>query len=234
MIKKNILLTIAIAHSLVGFSQQKNFIDQPFIETNAQVDTLITPDRIYLNILVMEKDTKGKTSVEELESKMESTLKRLGINTKENLTLNDLASNFRKYFLKQQDVHKSKAYTLMINDAQTAGRVIIALEKIDISNVSFDRTEYSKMEDLQLILKSKAVIKARKQANYLSSPLGQKLGPAIYISDQSSNNYLQGRASGLQIRGYAADKEKQFKPADIEFQKIKVECSVAVKFKLEL
>jgi uncharacterized protein YggE len=234
MIKKNILLAFAIVYSLAGFSQQKNFIDQPYIETNAQVDTLITPDRIYLSILVMEKDTKGKTSVEELESKMESTLKRLGINTKENLTLNDLASNFKKYFLKQQDVHKSKAYTLMVNDAQTAGKVIIALEKIDISNVSFDRTEYSKMEDLQLILKSKAVAKAKKQAEYMVSPLGQKVGPAIFISGQSNNNYLQGRASGLQIRGYEADQEKQFKPADIEFQKIKVESRVAVKFKLEL
>ena len=234
MIKKNILLTIAMAYSLAGFSQQKNFIDQPFIETNAQVDTLITPDRIYLNILVMEKDTKGKTSVEELESKMESTLKKLGINTKENLTLNDLASNFKKYFLKQQDVHKSKAYTLMVNDAQTAGRVIIALEKIDISNVSFDRTEYSKMEDLQLLLKSKAVIKARKQANYLSSPLGQKLGPAIFISDQSSNNYVRRENTKIMLRGNSTLDSQQFEPADIEFQKIKVESRVAVKFKLEL
>lgn len=234
MIKKNILLVIAIVYSLVGFSQQKNFIDQPFIETNAQVDTLITPDRIYLNIIVMEKDTKGKTSVEELESKMESTLKRLGINTKEHLTLNDLASNFKKYFLKQQDVHKSKAYTLMVADAQTAGKVIIALEKIDISNVSFDRTEYSKMDDLQLLLKSKAVIKARKQANYLSSPLGQKLGPAIFISDQSSNNYNYRENSKMMLRGNSATDSQQFKPADIEFQKIKVESRVAVKFKLEL
>ena len=182
----------------------------------------------------MEKDTKGKTSVEELESKMESTLKKLGINTKENLTLNDLASNFKKYFLKQQDVHKSKAYTLMVNDAQTAGRVIIALEKIDISNVSFDRTEYSKMEDLQLLLKSKAVIKARKQANYLSSPLGQKLGPAIFISDQSSNNYVRRENTKIMLRGNSTLDSQQFEPADIEFQKIKVESRVAVKFKLEL
>ena len=98
MIKKNILLAIIMAYSFVGFSQSKNFIDQPYIETNAQVDTLITPDRIFLNILVMEQDTKGKTSVEELESKMETTLKKLGIDTKKNLTLNDLATNFKKYF----------------------------------------------------------------------------------------------------------------------------------------
>lgn len=233
MNKKNILLAITIAYSFTSFSQSKNFIDQPYIETNAQVDTLITPDRIYLNILVMEKDTKGKTSVEELESKMETTLKRLGINTKENLTLNDLASNFKKYFLKQQDVHKSKAYMLMVSDAQTAGKVIVELEKIDISNVTLNRTEYSKMEDLKLALISKAVAKARKQADYMSSPIGQKVGAAIYISDQS-NNYMRREASMITLRGNAAMDQQKFKPADIEFQKIKVESKVAVKFKLEL
>ena len=232
MIKKNILLAIIMAYSFVGFSQSKNFIDQPYIETNAQVDTLITPDRIFLNILVLEKDTKGKTSVEELESKMETTLKKLGIDTKKNLTLNDLATNFKKYFLKQQDVHESKAYTLMVNDAITAGKVIIALENIEISNVSLDRTEYSKIEDLKLILLSKAVAKAKKQATYMSSTIDQKVGAAIYISDQS-NNYMHREASGLQIRGYAAMDQKEFKPADIEFEKIKVESRVAVKFKLE-
>ena len=40
-----------------GFTQTKNFIDQPYIETRVKVDTLIAPDRIYLNILISEKDS---------------------------------------------------------------------------------------------------------------------------------------------------------------------------------
>jgi len=233
---KSYITIFLFALSTIGWAQNKNFIDQPFVETSAQVDTLVTPDRIYLNIVILEKDTKGKTSVEELEAKMESALKRLGINTKENLTLNDLASNFKKYFLKPQDVLKSKAYTLMIKDAKTAGMVIIELENIEISNVILDRTEFSKIEQLKLELKSKAIAKAKKQAEYMASPLNQKIGAAIHISDQSDNslNYaLQGRVSGIQIRGYSSIREEDFKPADIEFEKIKVESSVAVKFKLE-
>jgi hypothetical protein len=45
---------------------------------------------------------------------------------------------------------------------------------------------------------------------------------------------LQGQSSGIMIRGYSAAKEAEFKPADIEFEKIKVESNVFVKFKLEL
>jgi hypothetical protein len=231
-------LTIALlVCALSGYGQTKNFIDQPYVETSAFVDTLVTPDEIYLNILISEKDTKGKTSVEEQEAQMEKTLKGLGIDTKEDLTLNDLASNFKKYFLKSQDVLKSKVYSLKVGDAITAGKVILALEKIEISNVLLDRTEFSRIEQLKLELKSKAIAKARKQAEYMTSPLNQKVGAAIHIADQSDNypgGMLQGQSSGIMIRGYSAAKEAEFKPADIEFEKIKVESNVFVKFKLEL
>lgn len=233
---KSILSLALVAQSLIGWSQTKNFIDQPFVETTARVDTLVIPDRIYLNILILEKNTKGKISVEELESKMESTLKNLGIDTKENLTLNDVASNFKKYFLKSQDVLKSKAYTLMVTDAKIAGNVIIALENIEISNVLLDRTEFSKIEQLKLILKSKAIAKAKRQAEYLVTPLNQKLGKAIYISDRPNSSFGRGSvgsASAIQIRGYSSNDKEEFKPADIEFEKLKVESVVAVKFKLE-
>ncbi len=53
---KSILTLALFTQSLIGWTQTKNFIDQPFIETTAQVDTLVTPDRIYLNILILEKD----------------------------------------------------------------------------------------------------------------------------------------------------------------------------------
>ncbi len=47
-----------------SFSQTKNFLDLPYIETDAKVDTLVIPDRIYLNNSLFEKDSKGKMSVE--------------------------------------------------------------------------------------------------------------------------------------------------------------------------
>lgn len=231
---KNLLASIFILFLCVqqGFSQTKNFIDQPYIETRAKVDTLVTPDRIYLNIIITEKDTKGKISVEELESKMEAKLKSMGIDTEKNLTLNDLGSNFKKYFLKQQDVLKVKSYALMVTNAIMAGKVIIELENLSISNVSMDRTEYSDIENLKLVLKSKAILKAKKQAESLCNPLNQKVGKAIFIADTYSN--FQSRASSIQIRGMTSMKANHdIKPANIQFEKIKIESEVNVKFILE-
>ena len=233
--KKYILTLMVMIQALLGSGQTKNFLDQPYLETSALVDSLVVPDEIYLNITISETDTKGKTSVEELESKMESTLKNIGINTEEDLTLNDLASNFKNYFLRKQDVLKRKSYTLKVNDALMAGKAIIELEKIEISNVSLERTSFSKITQLRLELKSRAVAKARKQAEFLVMPLNQKVGAAILISDQAElyGNVLQGRAEAIQIRGYAISESDAFEPANIQFEKIRVEGRVSVKFKLE-
>ncbi len=235
MRKLSIISTIIIL-SQTTFGQSKNFIDQPFIETSAVVDTLVTPDEIYLSISLTEKDTRGKVSVEELEAKMASSLKRVGIDIEKNLTLNDFSSNFKRYFLKDQDILKMKVYTLKVDNAATAGKVIIELENVEISNVLLERTEYSKIEELKLELRSKAITKARIQAESLVRPLNQSVGSAIYISDDPTNsvtNRLQGRTQGIVIRGYSSISKKEFRPANIEFKKIEVQNVVLVKFKLE-
>lgn len=231
---KNLILFTLFLLSAKSFSQ-KNFIDLPFIETSAKADTLVTPDKIYLDILIAERDSKGRISVEELENKMNSKFVTLGIDTKKQLMLNDLASNFKKYLLKQQDINKSKSYTLIIYDAKTGGKVLVALEEIGISNVSIQKTEYSKVEEMKLFLKSQAISKAKNQALIMAKPLNQKIGSAIFISDLSNSFYragLAGSASGVMIRGYASLKEDSA-PLDIEIEKIKLEVEVNVKFKLE-
>jgi len=216
-----------------AFSQAKNFIDQPYLETRSKIDTLVSPDRIYMQIFIAEKDSKGKFSVEEQEHKMASKLVELGINLKKQLFLDDAASNFKKYFLRKKSVLKSKTYQLMVYNAVSVGRVLTGLESIGISNVQIVKTEYSKIEALKLNLLSKAISKAKKQAEALVKPLSQRVLNAIYISNNTNyNNFgLQGRAAGLKV-AYAADKE-QLAPIAIDFQKIKVSSEVYVKFKID-
>ena len=147
----------------------------------------------------------------------------------------DLGSNFKKYFLKQKDIMKDKAYELKVYNAQTAGKVIVGLEEIGISNVDLDKTEYSKMEELKLELKSKAVLKAKKQADFLIKPLNQKVTRAIHISDKFYENY-NNFVGGLQevvVMGYSNRGEQEYEPPAIEFKPIKVESEVTIKFEIE-
>ena len=57
--KQILTLVIFIRIVAMGQAQEKNFIDQPYIETLTNVDTLVSPDRIYLKIILSERDTKG-------------------------------------------------------------------------------------------------------------------------------------------------------------------------------
>ena len=166
---------------------------------------------------------------------MANKLEALGIDLQKQLTLSDLSSNFKKYFLKQKDIMKSKAYKLKVFDAQTAGKIIVGLEEVGISNVSLDKTEYSKIENLKLELKSKAVALAKNQAEYLVRPLNQKLTKALFITDKYYQGIdYDGELNEIVVMGYSSNKRKEeYKPIEIEFKPIKVETEVTIKFGIE-
>ena len=230
--KKTLTILIFFSLAMSSFAQTKNFLDVPYLETSARVDTLVTPDKIYLNITIQEKDSKGKKSVEEQENKMAQRLKALGIDLDKQLVIKDLSSNFKKYFLRQKDVLKSKQYSLLVYSGKQAGEVMVALEKLDIANTYLEKTEYSKMDALELELKSKAIVKAKKKAEALTVPLGQKIGAAIHIMDTSTPYYPRyNQAPRMEMKTMAMDMSEA-EPLDIDFEKIKVETSVNVKFKI--
>ena len=225
------LITLLLITSLTSYGQNKNFIDQPYLETTARVDTLVIPDRIHLSILITEADTKGKTSVEKLENKMADKLKTLGIDIEKQLTLTDLGSNFKKYFLRKVDVQKDKEYSLVVYDAVTAGRVIQGLETIGVSNVSLTKTEYSSLEKLKIDLRQRAVRAAKIQAEAMLIPLDQKLGHALFISDL--NTGVQNRMAERMVRVQMSKEADIDQPIEIEFEKIKIESTVNVKFAIQ-
>ena len=225
------IIMLCIATSFLGHTQSKNFIDQPYLETTAKVDSLVKPDRIYLSILIQEKEDRDRTSVEKQEREMASALEELGIDLKKQLKIEDLASNYKKYFLRKKSVLKSKNYELVVYNGLTASKVLVHLEAKGISNVRLIKTAYSKTEALKLILRSKAILKAQAQANSLVKPLGQALDKAIYISDKYySTNYYSKTMNRMKV-AYDSDGVVE-KPLDLEFSGIKVESEVMVRFSI--
>lgn len=226
--KKTFYLLSFLICSL-AFGQTKNFIDQPYLETTAKVDSLVTPDQIYLSIYIHEGEDRNRTSLEKQERTMANVLENLGIDLKKQLKVDNLASNYKKYFLKRKNVLKSKSYTLEVYDAMTAGKVLIGLESEGISNVRLIKTAYSKIETLKLELKSKAILKAQQQAKALTTPLNQQLGKAIYINDKFYSRPYYNNMNMMARAEYAMGEAVET-PIDIEFTKIKVESEISVRF----
>ena len=219
------------------FSAQKNFLDQPYIEVGASVDTLVVPDRIYVSITLNEADSKNKKSVEEQEKQLETILKKLKINTDKDLSVLGFSSDFKKYFLKGQNILKTKKYSLLVRDAYTLAKVLISLEEAGISNTGVEKVEYSKSEELLLDLKSEAVKRSRITAQKLVKPLNQKAGKALYIYANESQDmygeeplvYYRGR-DPIEVSKISASEEFLRK---LDFQKMRFSATVNIKYQLD-
>lgn len=234
---KNLNVTVILVLTfLFSSAQTKNFIDQPYVDVTGSADTLITPDEIFIKILISEKDSRDKNSVEDQENKMVEVLKALGIDTEKDLTTNDMLSNFKNKLLKGRDIVKSKTYILKVNNATTASNVFISLEDIGISNTSIDRVNHTELEKIKNIVRVTAVENARERAIEMAKPLGQNIGNAIYIGD-AIDYYDQSmrptQLSEVVVTGYGGLNRSKVEPTKIDFDKLIVRANVNVKFVLK-
>lgn len=235
---KKLILPFVIAFLAISFinaqESTKNFIDQNYIEVSANAEKEVNPNRIFLKIFINEKDFKNQ-SLAQIEKNMLNKLRSLGIDTSKDLSIKDIASNFKQYWLLKSDVVLSKEYQLLVREANLAGKVFLELEKLGISNVSIEKLEHSDMEKLRQEVKVEAIKKAKSNAVLLAESIGQTAGRAIHIVDQSNfyqNNYmLQGRVAGINVKSVAF--EDAVPEPNIEFEKIKFESTVSVKFELK-
>lgn len=226
------LLLFSILMATKAQTGEKNFIDRPYIEVTGKAEMEVMPDQIYMSITINEKDSKGKIVLAQTEKDLLAKLKALGIDTKKDLSVKDMSSNFKRYWVKGSDILTSKEYQLLVTTAQLAGTVMQELEKIGISNVSIERVDHSKMEQFRREVKVMAVKAAKEKANDMATAIGQQAGKAIYIQEIDFGNALYGRMAGLANSVMLKSHEADTAVPDIAFEKIKLEYQVNAKFEL--
>jgi len=214
---------------------QKNFIDQNYIEVNGKAEKEITPDQVFLKVLVNEEDSKGKQTLETLEKEMLKKLAEIGIDLTEDLVVVDMTSNFKNYWFKNKDIYSQREYQVKCKDARTAGMVFQELESIGISNISVERVNHSEMETFRKEVKVEAIKAAKDKAEALAAAIDQSIGKAIHIQEMDYQLFRPQMSnvamSSIQIRGTS---EKESQPqANIEFEKIKLGYSIRVSFELK-
>ena len=234
---KYIICIVISLFAANSFSQMgsKNFIDQNYIEVHGKAEQEVTPDQIFLKVVVNEQDSKGKQSLEELEKGMIEKLIEIGIDVKKDLVIMDMASNFKNYWLKNKDIYSMKEYQVECKDARTAGLVFQELETLGISNISIERIDHSELERFREEVKVAAIKAAKQKAEALAEAIGQSIGKAIYIQELEHQLY-RAQASNMQMSNISikeySDSESNPLP-DIEFEKIKLEYTIRVSFELK-
>ncbi|MBQ7774045.1 MAG: SIMPL domain-containing protein [Bacteroidales bacterium] len=234
---KRLILSAAIAILSISsiFAQNTTPQQEKFIEVSVRVNKEVIPDEIFINITINEKDNKGKISVEQQEKSMIKALEGLGIDVKEGLTVDDMASSLQKYALRKDNILVSKNYILKVSSAQQAAKAIGALNGLDIARVSMGKVSISdELErDVKNQLLTEAARKAMENAGILAQAVGSKAGKAIYMQnyysfDSAANGRVMMKAYGTMDAATTVEEES----VELEVSKQNLSINVTCKFQL--
>lgn len=201
-----------------------------YVEVSGYAERNVTPDTFYLNIVIAEKDSKGKISVDTQQRDMMRALQSLGIDTEKQLTMVDMSG---EYFKKNNTLVTAQ-YRLKLSSAADVRKVCSALSDIGISSVTMRSVSYSKIDEVRNEMRVQAMRNAREKAAMLAEAVGQKVGECIRINDYSRDvteeavtlNARMFKAAGNADADFAVEEEP------LEFKPIKVSGSVNARFVL--
>lgn len=231
---RNLFIACILLISLIikGQTGEANFLVKPYIEINGKAELEIVPDRIFIIIKLSEKDNKNKFTIAELDKKMMESLLKLGIDISKDLQLQDYSSSFKSQLLSKDDIILTKEYQLLVKDASTLGKVSLAMENIGISNIRIDKTDHSNMVQLRKEVKVKAMKLALEDAQLLTNAVGQKVGKVLFIQEQYSNIYTARSDKVGMMRAESINGDAGYVEPEIDFEKIKLEYNVLVRFEI--
>ena len=88
--RRLILFTAFIFFLSAGVAQEKNFIDENYIEVAGRAEKEYAPDKIFLEITITERDSKGKSSIEKQEKDLFKRFTAIGIDIPKNVQIKDI------------------------------------------------------------------------------------------------------------------------------------------------
>lgn len=229
--KRIILLALAVVMTIGAQAQTPQAQAFPsFVEVNGVAEREVEPDRIYLTITINERESKGRITVEKQEQDMIFALRKLGIDTKEQLRVNDISSSR----LKRTQAVTTKSYQLLLTEPTLVSEVIATLQEAGITAIGIEKATRSDIEQIRGEVRDEAMRNARATAQSLAAAIDQTIGKAFYI------NYYQSSQPAV-FRMMKANVVMTEEAADgavptveqPEFRKIKLSATVQAKFILE-
>ncbi|MCF6130675.1 SIMPL domain-containing protein [Flavobacterium wongokense] len=187
--------TVLILATVFGLTAQAQSQDQrpqvPQISVTGEGKIKIVPDQAVISIGFQNtgKDSKEvKTLNDEVVDKVIRFLKKTGIPSTDYKTTNvSLYKNY-DYEKKKYNFQASQSLTVTLKDLSKYDEVMMGLNDAGVNSISGVEFKSSKMEDYEKEARKKAVLDAKQKAQDYVSVLGQKIGKALLITDNTQSN----------------------------------------------
>ena len=228
--KKLIAMAVVALMALPAAAQMQEAYPS-YIQVTGRAEKELTPDEFYLQIVINERDSKGKISVESQQRDMIAALRKLGVDVEKQLKMANLSSEF---FKKNTSVAMAK-YQLQLGSSGEVAKVWQALDDLGISNISILKVTHSQLDKYKQEVRLEAMRNARESAQEMAGAIGQTIGKCFYIYDSNSNvlPVMYDNAVLMRSAKAAADAESAAEEDPLEFKTIKLEYGVQAKFVLE-
>lgn len=228
--KKLIAMAVVALMALPAAAQMQEAYPS-YIQVTGRAEKELTPDEFYLQIVINERDSKGKISVESQQRDMVAVLRKLGVDVEKQLKMANLSSEF---FKKNTSVAMAK-YQLQLGSSGEVAKVWQALDDLGVSNISILKVTHSQLDKYKQEVRLEAMRNAQKSAQEMAGAIGQTIGKCFYIYDSNSNvlPVMYDNAVLMRSAKAAADAESAAEEDPLEFKTIKLEYGVQAKFVLE-
>ena len=228
--KKLIAMAVVALMALPAAAQMQEAYPS-YIQVTGRAEKELTPDEFYLQIVINERDSKGKISVESQQRDMVAVLRKLGVDVEKQLKMANLSSEF---FKKNTSVAMAK-YQLQLGSSGEVAKVWQALDDLGISNISILKVTHSQLDKYKQEVRLEAMRNARESAQEMAGAIGQTIGKCFYIYDSNSSvlPVMYDNAVLMRSAKAAADAESAAEEDPLEFKTIKLEYGVQAKFVLE-
>lgn len=188
---KKIILLLTSILSVVAMQAQTN-------KPNAQINVVgtsemkIVPNYAVLTIGVDTKNDKAEVAKSEndaIMAKMLKTIKKFKIEDKHYQTQRVNLFKNRDYEKKKDYYQANQTVKIQLHDLDKYETLVAALMADGANAIQGVEYKSTETEKYQAELRGKAALDAKKKAEDFAKALGQNVGKAIVISDNSSSNF---------------------------------------------
>jgi uncharacterized protein YggE len=228
--KKVFLLLLTI---VTMSAQAQEFKAFPLVTVNGEGKVKVTPDQVTISVSVVSKGNKAVDVKKENDTKIDAVIKyikKMSIAKEDYQTQRVYLNDEYDYEKKKHNYVATQTLTILLKDLSKYDELMEGLVETGINNINNVEFKSSKLEIHKSEARKLAVQNAKLKAADFVSGLGQKVGKAFTINDNSPVDYPQPRyaAMAMKMADSAFGSNETLAVGEIE-----VTANVSVSFILE-
>jgi uncharacterized protein YggE len=225
-----LILTTFFALSTQAQVQEQKLVPQ--ISVTGEGKIKVTPDQAIISVGFQNSGKEAKevkTLNDEVVDKVIKFLKKSGIPATDYKTNNVSLNKNYDYEKKKYNFLANQTLSIALKDLSKYDDIMMGLNDAGVNTINGVEFKSSKMADYERDARKKAVLDAKQKAQDYVSVLGQKIGKALLITDNTQNHAPQPMYKvNMMAMAEGADARETLAVGEME-----INVSVSVTFALE-